>query len=165
MLGHLSYSELLLVIHFVDRQHLFIVVLAYILARPSSEANNLEVKILETKIELSRIKSVQLELVKHSKLSRSLIKYEKELETIQAQYAPKALQVKKIFRIIRVGVLFLCQLFLVLLDCGLYCWWCVFLGCATVDDQSSGRLFTFLCSDAAYSANPGSVASVVVHFC
>ena len=62
----------------------------------------MEIKILETKIELSRIKSVQLELVKHSKLSRALIKYEKDLEAIQSQYAPKALQVKKIFRIIRV---------------------------------------------------------------
>lgn len=72
------------------------------MARPSSEANVLEVKKLETQIELSKIKSMQQEFVKHAKLSRSIIKFEKEIETIQAQYAPKALRVKKAMRIIRV---------------------------------------------------------------
>jgi hypothetical protein len=83
-----------LIVHFFDS--------AYILAKPSSEANVLEVKKMETQIELSRIKSMQQEFVKHAKLSRLVIKYEKELETIQAQYAPKALRVKKTMRIIRV---------------------------------------------------------------
>lgn len=75
---------------------------AYILAKPSSEANLLETQKLEAQVELSKIKSVQLELVKHSKLSRAIIKFEKQLEVIQAQYAPKALSVKKYARFTRV---------------------------------------------------------------
>lgn len=83
------------------------IIIAFLLARPSSKANVLEVNILETQTELRKIKSVQLEFVKNSKLERQLIKYEKELELIQITYAPKALRVKKIARItrVRLGIL------------------------------------------------------------
>lgn len=53
-------------------------------------------------IELAKIKSVQLEFVKHSLLSRKVISIEKKIENIQVLYAPRLLRVKKIFRILRV---------------------------------------------------------------
>ena len=52
--------------------------------------------------ELAKIKSVQLEFVKHSLLSRKVISIEKKIENIQALYSPRLLSVRKIFRIIRV---------------------------------------------------------------
>jgi hypothetical protein len=81
---------------------IFRVLTALLLARPSSKVTLLTSEKLTTQIELSTIKSVQLELVKHSKLTRKLIKIDKELETVQAQYIPKAKKVKKLLRIFRV---------------------------------------------------------------
>ena len=75
---------------------------AYLLASPSSEIGKLEAKLLETQLDVSKIKSVQLEFVKHSKLSRELIKLEKQIETIKDKDAPKAKQVAYIFQMIRV---------------------------------------------------------------
>ena len=53
-------------------------------------------------MELAKIKSVQLEFVKHSLLSRKVISIEKKIENIQVLYSPRLLRVKKIFRILRV---------------------------------------------------------------
>jgi hypothetical protein len=78
-------------------------VLAYGLARPSSEVLKLETDKFEAQVEISKIKSVQLEFVKHSLLNRKVISIEKKLEGIQAQYAPRVLKVKKIFRVVRVS--------------------------------------------------------------
>lgn len=75
---------------------------AFQLARPSSEVTKLEDSKIEAQLELAKIKSVQLEFVKHSKLSRSIIKIEKQLEAIQAQYLPKAQKVRRYLRGIRV---------------------------------------------------------------
>ena len=44
------------------------------MARPSDEARKLEITIAETQLELSQIKSVQVEFVRHSLLSRKIIK-------------------------------------------------------------------------------------------
>jgi hypothetical protein len=52
--------------------------------------------------------SVNQELVKHSLLTRKIIKADKDIETIQSEYAPKATKVKNFFRICRVS---LCSLF------------------------------------------------------
>lgn len=53
-------------------------------------------------MELAKIKSVQLEFVKHSLLSRKVISIEKKIENIQVLYSPRLLRVKKIFRVLRV---------------------------------------------------------------
>ena len=47
---------------------------AYFMARPSDEARKLEINIAENQLELSTIKSIQLEFVRHSLLSRKIIK-------------------------------------------------------------------------------------------
>lgn len=79
------------------------IIIAYLLASPSSEIGKLEAKLLETQLDVSKIKSVQLEFVKHSKLSRELIKLEKQIETIKDKDAPKAKQVAYIFQMIRIA--------------------------------------------------------------
>lgn len=48
------------------------------------------------------IKSVNLEFVRHSLLTRKVIKIEKRIETIESDHAPKVLKIKKNFRISRV---------------------------------------------------------------
>lgn len=62
----------------------------------------LELEKYETQAELATIKSVQLEFVKHSLLTRKLIKTEKQLESIQSLYLPKLLKVRRYMRILRV---------------------------------------------------------------
>ena len=57
----------------------------------------------EAKVELDTIKSVHVELVRHSLLTRKIIKIDKKMETIQMEYAPKAQRVKKFFRMFRVS--------------------------------------------------------------
>ena len=52
----------------------------------------------------NQIKSVQLEFVKHSLLTRKLIKFDKEIEKLQFNHGPVAARVKKIMRISRVVV-------------------------------------------------------------
>ena len=75
---------------------------AFFLAQPSAEAKKLEVEKYEVQAELSTIKSVQLEFVRHSLLTRKVIKAEKQLELIQSQYLPKVQRVRRYLRIIRV---------------------------------------------------------------
>ena len=78
-------------------------IIAYMLARPSSEAMKLEADKLEAQLEVTKIKSVQLEFVKHSLLTRKVISIEKKIEQLQALYYPRLLLVRKIFRIVRVN--------------------------------------------------------------
>lgn len=75
---------------------------AFFFAQPSAEAKKLEVEKYEVQAELSTIKSVQLEFVRHSLLTRKVIKAEKQLELIQSQYLPKVQRVRRYLRIIRV---------------------------------------------------------------
>ena len=82
-----------------------LIISAFLLARPSSEANRIASEKLAAQVELRTIKSIQVELVRHSKLTRKVIKCDKELETIQATYAPKAQKVRSIFRTLRVSTL------------------------------------------------------------
>ena len=58
---------------------------------------------VETALEVASIKSVNLEFVRHSLLTRKVIKIEKRIEVIQSEYAPKAIKVKNFFRICRVS--------------------------------------------------------------
>ena len=64
----------------------------------------MEVEKYEAQAELSTIKSVQLEFVRHSLLTRKVIKAEKQLELIQSQYLPKVQKVRRYLRIIRVNI-------------------------------------------------------------
>jgi hypothetical protein len=54
-------------------------------------------------IEIASIKSVNLDFVKHSLLTRKVIKIEKKIETFQSQHAPKVTKVKNFFRVFRVS--------------------------------------------------------------
>lgn len=53
---------------------------------------------------IHQIKSVQLEFVKHSLLTRKLIKFDKEIEKLQFNHGPVAARVRKWMRILRVVV-------------------------------------------------------------
>ena len=57
----------------------------------------------DTALEICSIKHVNLEFVRHSLLTRKIIKIEKRIETFQSELAPKALRVKKILRSCRVS--------------------------------------------------------------
>uniref|UniRef100_A0A7S3HTN5 Tail-anchored protein insertion receptor WRB n=1 Tax=Spumella elongata TaxID=89044 RepID=A0A7S3HTN5_9STRA len=76
-------------------------IIAYVLARPSSKVIQLESDKYDAMAELGKIRSVQLELVKHSKLTRKVIAIEKDIEKLQAQYFPRLLKVRKVFRVLR----------------------------------------------------------------
>lgn len=78
--------------------------LGYIIAGPSSKVTELEKEKVVTQIELRSIKSVQLELVRHSKLERKVIKIDKEIEGIKALQEPKIASTRKILRIARVSL-------------------------------------------------------------
>ena len=73
------------------------------MARPSKEIEVLQNQKIEAAQELALIKSVQLELVRHSLLTRKVIKIDKQIETIQSKHAPKQRSVKNVLRIIRVS--------------------------------------------------------------
>lgn len=59
---------------------------------------------MDAKAEVSAIKSVQLELVKHSLATRKVIKIEKEIEAIKESFIPASKNMKNSFRIVRVGL-------------------------------------------------------------
>lgn len=61
----------------------------------------LEKERLEVSAELASIKSIQLELVRNSKLERKIIQIDKELDTLKADATPKGALTKKIFRALR----------------------------------------------------------------
>lgn len=76
---------------------------AYQFGKPPDKLRQLLEQKAETNLELADIKSVNLEFVKHSKLSRKVIKIEKEIETIQLTSAPRIKKVKYVSRVFRVG--------------------------------------------------------------
>ena len=93
---------------------------------------------VETALEVASIKSVNLEFVRHSLLTRKAIKIEKRIETIQFEHAPKAIKIKNFFRICRV--------------CQKYTNYCFLPASRTVNDRLSSytialinipRLFSF----------------------
>lgn len=77
--------------------------IAFFLARPSNEILKLESDKFDAQAEVAKIKSVQLEFVKHSLLTRKVISIEKKIEGLQALYYPRLLFVRKVCRIVRVG--------------------------------------------------------------
>jgi hypothetical protein len=77
---------------------------AFYLSKPSDELRLLKIQKAETTLEVASIKSVNLEFVRHSLLTRKVIKIEKMIETITADHAPKALKVKNYLRIFRVSL-------------------------------------------------------------
>lgn len=56
--------------------------------KPPSELKQLNDDLYNTKLDVMGIKSIQLELVKHSKLTRRVIKLEKQIETITEAQIP-----------------------------------------------------------------------------
>ncbi len=83
---------------------------AYLFGRPSQKLYILQNQKFEASKELSQIKSVQLEFVKHSKLTRQVIKFEKEIEALQLTHGPRFKRVKNTFRIVRVRMHLFCEI-------------------------------------------------------
>lgn len=81
----------------------------YIFTRLPTAYYDKEKDLADAKRELATVKSIQLELVRHSRLSRRVIKIEKEMEQIQQSHAPLSAQVKQILRIARVRLIDLPQ--------------------------------------------------------
>jgi hypothetical protein len=73
------------------------------IARPSPQMARLEIDKREAQVEVAKIKSVQLEFVKHSLLQRKVISIEKKIELLQLQYNPRLQAVRKVFRVLRVS--------------------------------------------------------------
>lgn len=80
--------------------------LGYFFVGQSSKVNQLEKEKLEIQFELAQIKSIQLELVRHSKLERKMIKIDKEIEGLKANQIPKEKKFKSSVNIAR-GVIYL----------------------------------------------------------
>lgn len=79
----------------------FRIMIGYFFGGQSSQYTKLEDEKLKIQLELSTIKSIQLELVRHSKLERKLIKLDKELETLKASQGPKEKKIKSMANILR----------------------------------------------------------------
>ena len=75
------------------------------MGRPSEKYYELMTAREATKKELSEIKSIQVEFVKHSKLERKIIKIEKDIDSIKSTDGPKAEKINFILRIVRVSIL------------------------------------------------------------
>jgi hypothetical protein len=74
---------------------------AYILCKPPNQIAKLQAEKFELQQELATIKSVNLEFVRHSLLSRKVIKIEKSIEGVKESQAPKIMRVKGFFRVLR----------------------------------------------------------------
>jgi hypothetical protein len=81
---------------------LFRIVLGYLSAAPPSAIRVLEKQKLDLHLEIASIKSIQVELVRHAKLERQVIKIGKELEGLKATLQPKTEKMKKVMKIVRV---------------------------------------------------------------
>lgn len=68
------------------------------MARPSSEIKKLLEEKALANLEIAGIKSLQLELVKHSLLTRKVIKIEKRVEKLQDETKGRFKRVKSISR-------------------------------------------------------------------
>jgi hypothetical protein len=106
---------------------------AYIVARPSDKLRKLEAEKFETSLELAAIKSIQVDLVRHSKLKRKAINLEKEIDKLQAETAPRHKKVKQLFRTVRVSYMNSLELlvelnYIVLVGLCIYCIDRVFVG-------------------------------------
>ncbi|KAJ1426463.1 hypothetical protein B484DRAFT_419944 [Ochromonadaceae sp. CCMP2298] len=80
------------------------ILIAYLIARPSPQMAKLDIDKREAQVEVAKIKSVQLEFVKHSLLQRKVISIEKKMELLQLQYNPRLQAVRKVFRVLRIVV-------------------------------------------------------------
>ena len=75
--------------------------------RPPAELTTATAELNATRIELCEVKSIQLQFVKHSKLSRKAIKLEKQVEDIKLAQVPKLIRLRNILWIIRVSVAYI----------------------------------------------------------
>ncbi len=79
------------------------IAVGYLMALPASfRRRSLELEKIQTQAELSSIKSIQLELVRSSKLERNIIKLDKELEKIKGGHDALGARLKSVVRIVRV---------------------------------------------------------------
>jgi hypothetical protein len=77
------------------------IAIAYFLASDSQELKKARADKIEAQLEIAQIKSVQLEFVKHSLLSRKVIKCDRLMEDINEKLTPKKDRIQLIFRITR----------------------------------------------------------------
>jgi len=79
----------------------FRILIAYIVSKPSDKIRENMVKKAEYQVELSTITAIQVDFVRHSKLTRNIIKLDKEIEQLQGEYAPRVSKTKSVARFIR----------------------------------------------------------------
>lgn len=77
------------------------ILIAYILAADPSELKQAREEKLALQSELATIKSVQLEFVRHSLLSRKVIKLEKQIDEIAVRQGPLRIRVQRALQILR----------------------------------------------------------------
>ena len=83
---------------------LFRILIAYALAADPSELKQVREEKLALQAELATIKSVQLEFVRHSLLSRRVIKLEKQIDEIVEKQGPLRIRVQRALQILRLCV-------------------------------------------------------------
>jgi hypothetical protein len=69
---------------------------------PPKELKAAEIELKDTRIALCKVKSIQVEFVKHSKLSRKSLKLEKDIERIKDEMVPKIAGVKGVLGYLKV---------------------------------------------------------------
>ena len=82
-------------------------ILGYFFAKPPDQIRKYNLEKAKANKELAEIKSIQLELVRHSLLTRKVIKIDKDIEKLQEKLIPRAKKVKQFFRILRVSLYFI----------------------------------------------------------
>lgn len=80
------------------------IAIAFFLASDSQELRKMYAERKEAQIEIGLIKSIQLEFVRHSLLSRKIIKYDKQIEDVLEKQVPFKSRVQTVFRVLRVAL-------------------------------------------------------------
>ena len=86
---------------FVLAFELLRILVAYLLAADPSELRSAREERLALQAELATIKSVQLEFVRHSLLSRKVIKLEKQIDEISERQGPLRTRVQRTLQLLR----------------------------------------------------------------
>jgi len=69
---------------------------------PPSELKAAELELRETRLALCKVKSIQVEFVKHSKLSRKALKIEKDIEKMKESKVPQIARVKNMLGYVKI---------------------------------------------------------------
>lgn len=80
------------------------IIIGFVLAAEPSKVRALRMSKQEVESELATIKSIQVEFVRHSQLTRKVIKLDKEMEGINDGLPSKRRRVKSVLRVLRLAL-------------------------------------------------------------